>query len=228
MKDGKNIATYWGNIQFSEKIYPHERNDFFPILSKLAEGSDKILEIGVGDGRLINNLININYSSYNNKDKNKFFVGLDFTDKINNVRSKKVKASAFHLPFDDATFDLVYSTGMIEHYNKSETLQLVQEHSRVVKSGGYVMVKTPLLGRLTARRFLAYLRKKEYLFGSFKEVRGRNLTFKEVFHHFRKTKIQITRWGIMSNRFNNKNYIKNSLLQRYYGEHLYVYGRKTD
>ena len=52
-----------------------------------------------------------------------------------------VRGTGVHLPFRDASFDLVTSVETIEHVNRPESL--VAEMFRVVRPGGHVLVTTP-------------------------------------------------------------------------------------
>lgn len=53
-------------------------------------------------------------------------------------------------PFDDSTFEYVYSEHMIEHLARRDTERLLGEINRVLKPGGRVRVSTPDLDRLIA------------------------------------------------------------------------------
>lgn len=226
MKDQhKNIHDYWSNINFSASIYSHEKEDFYPKLLELAREGNYILEIGAGDGRILNNLSK-DLSSHIGDNK-KTIIGVDFTNKLKNINALRVRADGFNLPFPDCFFDLVYSTGVVEHYSKKQTRNLIKEHVRVTKIGGYVMVKVPMMGLKTINRFKSYLTKKQFKIGSFNEIRGRNLTFNEIFDHFKITNLQILEYKEMSNAYKSAIIRKNSFLRQLFGEHLYVCGFKT-
>jgi ubiquinone/menaquinone biosynthesis C-methylase UbiE len=53
------------------------------------------------------------------------------------------QADARQLPFEDCEFDLVYSLGVIEHFN--DTARAVTEHIRVLKPGGKALIVVPNL-----------------------------------------------------------------------------------
>ena len=54
---------------------------------------------------------------------------------------KASRADVRHLPFADASFDVVYSMGTIEHFDESE--DAVREMARVLKPGGRVILGVP-------------------------------------------------------------------------------------
>jgi len=54
------------------------------------------------------------------------------------------------LPFDDSTFDYVYSEHMIEHLRRPDAERLLGEINRVLRAGGRVRISTPDLDRLIA------------------------------------------------------------------------------
>jgi 2-polyprenyl-3-methyl-5-hydroxy-6-metoxy-1,4-benzoquinol methylase len=54
-----------------------------------------------------------------------------------------VEGSIFSMPFADATFDLVWNTGVIEHFEPEERRLAVREMLRVVKTGGLVLTINP-------------------------------------------------------------------------------------
>ncbi|MDQ6964881.1 MAG: class I SAM-dependent methyltransferase, partial [Mariprofundales bacterium] len=63
------------------------------------------------------------------------------------VRERKVKAvhflsgDLFHLPFADASVDILLSSEVVEHL--PDPLPALQEMERVLKPGGHVMITTP-------------------------------------------------------------------------------------
>jgi ubiquinone/menaquinone biosynthesis C-methylase UbiE len=80
-----------------------------------------------------------------------FCVALDFSLsalRVTSVFSRRadqplalVRADALELPFPDASFDIVFSQGLIEHF--SEPNELIREQLRVLKPGGVLLVDVP-------------------------------------------------------------------------------------
>ncbi|MBN1886769.1 MAG: class I SAM-dependent methyltransferase [Thermoflexales bacterium] len=75
-----------------------------------------------------------------------------------------VQADGFCLPFGADCFDVVLSSGVIEHFTWAQTEQMVAEHARVCKPGGRVLIAVPNLFNLpltyhklrTGKRYHAY------------------------------------------------------------------------
>jgi SAM-dependent methyltransferase len=71
-------------------------------------------------------------------------------------------ADAGRIPYDDATFDLIFSDNVFEHLD--DPAAVLRECGRVLKPGGLVMFKTPnkhhympTIARLTPHRFHAFV-----------------------------------------------------------------------
>jgi SAM-dependent methyltransferase len=94
----------------------------------------RILEIGIGSGRLSCFLAAEGYHS----------VGIDMSDealrvagnnfRVAGVTGALVKGDAYSLPFHRDSFDIVMSTGLLEHFD--DPLPIVREMVRVLKPGG--------------------------------------------------------------------------------------------
>ncbi|AKU97068.1 hypothetical protein AKJ09_03732 [Labilithrix luteola] len=54
-----------------------------------------------------------------------------------------IEGSIFALPFDDGTFDVVWNTGVIEHFEPEERRRAVTEMLRVMKPGGTMITINP-------------------------------------------------------------------------------------
>lgn len=53
------------------------------------------------------------------------------------------RADIFHLPFQENTFDLVFNSGVVEHYNETTRGHLLTEMARVTRSSGFIAVAFP-------------------------------------------------------------------------------------
>lgn len=74
-----------------------------------------------------------------------------------------VMADAKTLPFRNNSFDLVFSQGLIEHYQPPDVL--LSEQKRVVKPGGFVLIDVPQLISLQAISKRMLMRINRWPFG---------------------------------------------------------------
>ena len=58
------------------------------------------------------------------------------------------ESEAFPLPFDDGTFDLVYSSHVLEHFKRNKTQEVINEWVRVLKPGGTIRLSVPSIESL--------------------------------------------------------------------------------
>jgi SAM-dependent methyltransferase len=101
----------------------------------LSKGSN-ILEAGCGTGQTLFNL-----TKYHNT------VGLDISLaalKLARINCNyPVLGSIFKMPFKDNTFDLVYNSGVIEHFKDPDNIAAITEMARVTKPDGIVIIIVP-------------------------------------------------------------------------------------
>ena len=97
--------------------------------------NQKVLEIGCGRGEFLNEFVvngfeghGVDLSDYCKK----FFPDLNF---------KKVDLANEKLPYEDNSFDIIYSKSIIEHFYYPE--KVFQEAYRVLKPGGTIITLTP-------------------------------------------------------------------------------------
>lgn len=114
----------------------YKANPFDLALAPFFKKPRKILEIGCGQGRFMSIFPNITGLEYSQK-----FIDIA---KKRGVKGKIYKGDAFNMPFKSKTFDLSFSTGLIEHYDDKQ--KLVNEHARVVKDGGLCIITVPSAG----------------------------------------------------------------------------------
>jgi len=225
VKNINKVARYWkGHLDNNFCLSPGEEL-FFPGLLNIAKVSSKILEIGVGKGRMVSIL-------RENGTESEFY-GADITENAKLSGTLAVIGDARKLPFPDNTFDLVYSLGVIEHF--PETSSAVTEHARVVKNGGHVLITTPHLSVFTPLRYMLYLI-NERKFGSFEEIRGRNIKLKEMKKYFTDSGLHVNDCGVYGMfgvwkilRKLKLHFVQNILQQNAaIGSYLYVMGVKKD
>lgn len=115
-----------------KKITPIEKNRIISTINMIPNHVNSILEVGCGDGRIVNQLI----GKYEN------ICGLDISKEgLKSVKTTKVKGSIENLPFQDNSFDIVMCCEVLEHlpypiYNKA-----LGELERVSKE--YILISVP-------------------------------------------------------------------------------------
>ena len=216
----EKVVKSWSKVVHKEGLHDQEYV-FASELIDQALRSEKILEIGVGNGRMQRVLIN------NGCSKSALY-GIDLTDQVYNSEGKKQVGDARNLPYNDNMFDLVYSLGVVEHF--PETENAILEHFRVVKPGGMVVVTTPHLSLETFFRWLSYYKSGRYKDGTFMETKGRNYRIKEICNMVKRSeKSMVVKSGacgpivrFIRGRFP---YIYSKFLKKYegkYGSYLYI------
>ena len=109
-----------------------------------------------------------------------------FIDFLVNADVRYAQASK-HLPFSNAYLDVVYSSDMLEHLDRSEALGFLSEARRTLKQGGIIRLAVPDLSKLVetyrekrnANEFIASLMMHQEVPQNMREsVRMRLVTFR--------------------------------------------------
>jgi 2-polyprenyl-3-methyl-5-hydroxy-6-metoxy-1,4-benzoquinol methylase len=101
--------------------------------------SDRILEIGCGDGKFLEFLKQKGYENV---------IGIDISDEQVNLAKEKglnaVRADVFEfLSKNENTFDAIVAIDTVEHFTKSEVLLLFQSIEKSLKENGLLLLQTP-------------------------------------------------------------------------------------
>lgn len=129
--------TRWeGNGEFIDLL---QKELLYRILNKCGvEKNDKILDVGVGTGRLILPFVEKGFDTY----------GIDISEKMLEIIWNKIgflsnlhleKANAKNLPFQDNFFDFVTSYRVVIHIPDYENV--IKEVFRVLKPNGYAIIE---------------------------------------------------------------------------------------
>jgi SAM-dependent methyltransferase len=93
----------------------------------------RVIEVGCGTGQTLNMTCDT--------------VGLDISPAAlaiaKNNCDHPVQGDIFHIPFKDETFDLVYNSGVIEHFPSPYNISAIREMTRITKPGGNVIIIVP-------------------------------------------------------------------------------------
>ena len=110
---------FWDELQFL-KEHVHKK--------------DRVLDIGCGNGRLIDLFEN----------KSIKYTGVDFSEKLIEIAKKErgkkgkfIKANALNMPFENNSFDVIFSVAVLHHIpSKENRIRFISEANRVLKPGG--------------------------------------------------------------------------------------------
>jgi len=136
----KNFNPYitWVDDGNGEKYENNVEKDFFDVVTKnyflkYIEPGDKVLDIGAGTGRL----------SIEVSKKGAHVTAVDTSADMLSIIKKKDKniksvvVTNHMLPFEDNSFDKIVSCDAMVHFENWE--EFLKEHTRIVRSGGYIV-----------------------------------------------------------------------------------------
>jgi SAM-dependent methyltransferase len=126
-----SIARYDEDYFHERDIVPSHLLDTILILLK-KNRCKRILEVGVGSGRLMLALRSTGYE----------VEGIDISPVSAKLTGAKV-ASATDIPYPEKSFDCVIAVSIIEHITKAEGRVFISEANRVLQSGGTYFLVTP-------------------------------------------------------------------------------------
>jgi SAM-dependent methyltransferase len=139
--------------------------------------SAAILDVGTSTGT---NLRMLTEAGYRNA------VGTDFSDESVRWCAEKGlppvhKGDVCALPFDDARFDFILATDIIEHVD--DDVKAMSELARVLKPGGTILVTVPTFTSLWGLQDVLAHHKRRYRMGQLLNVvRGANLTASKSYY----------------------------------------------
>jgi SAM-dependent methyltransferase len=132
------------NTPIEQKIYAPWARRSWEAFKAFIPPRSKILEIGCGSGK------NVAFAA---KELGCDATGIDVNEKglayarevarLLQVDITIKKDDGFALSFEDDSFDVVLSEGVIEHFPYECIMQMVSEHVRVCRKGGRVLISTP-------------------------------------------------------------------------------------
>jgi len=151
MKLQEYYEEYWGSRKEGGQSIPSflpeflKNSTYYGGIVNCIRCNSKILDLGCGDGSVT--------QLYSQKGT---VTGVDISERaLLRCKSKGVSETIKHdlnvvpLPFNDATFDYVILTDVLEHV--IDPLTLLEEVRRILRSGGSLIVSVPNFARLQNR-----------------------------------------------------------------------------
>ncbi|KNZ70047.1 type 11 methyltransferase [Thermincola ferriacetica] len=142
---------------------PHEfQVDLKNIINEYSEIYRDIIEVGCDTG--VTSLILSDKFNKTLLDINPYAIELSksVADKLNK-KVTFVVADMFNMPFEDKSFDIVFNSGVIEHFDADQRTMLLAEYSRILRDNGLIIIGFPNHYSLPYR--LAYVLHKKVLLG---------------------------------------------------------------
>lgn len=142
----KTWAQFYANVCGSRRLLEGSimaNTPFVEELARLVKAGDKVLEVGAGTGVLGWPLAQagIEVTCLDNDQEVLRMCGINA--KVLGADIKYLFGDAFEIPFEESTFNLAYSEGLLEHYSDEEIHRLLAEQLRVAP---IVVVGVPLVG----------------------------------------------------------------------------------
>lgn len=178
-------AEYKNNIRDNIEIKEYH-TDLKQVIEKY-EGKNDIIEMGCGTGitsLILDEKFNRTLLDYDEEIIN--FVKQLFVDKKQNATF--ITEDLFQNSLSDKSFDVVFNSGLMEHYNQSERFLAFKEFKRVLKYDGRIIIAVPnhyclpyRLGYLLLNFLHKWPYPKEYKIKNFdNELKDLNLEVEEI------------------------------------------------
>ena len=142
----KTWATFYANVCGSRRLLEGSimaNEPFVAELARLVKTGDKVLEVGAGTGVLGWPLAQAGIEVTCLDNDQEVLRMCEINAKVLGADIKYVFGDGFELPFEDNSFNLAYSEGLLEHYSDEEIHRLLGEQLRVAP---IVVVGVPLAG----------------------------------------------------------------------------------
>lgn len=155
-----------------------------PIVCRFVKSNSKVLDLGCGNGRIVDLL----------KAKNVSYVGVDSSENLINLAEKKYKGTnakffvsdIFNLPFSKDSFDCVISLAVFHHIpSKQNRQKFFKEIKKVLKKDGILILTVWNLWQNSKAINLLF----KYTF--LKLFRKSDLDFFDIFYPWRNSKREL-------------------------------------
>jgi len=130
------IKTYNDYNAIAERFSRARKNIWpeFNFLFEEVKEKERVLDLGCGNGRFYEKLMNTNYT------------GIDSSQKLIKIAKKNYPnvdfkvASAFDIPFENEEFDRIYCLAVLHHIPQKYYSRFLEETKRVLKNGGLLIL----------------------------------------------------------------------------------------
>jgi SAM-dependent methyltransferase len=131
-QDGAGLSYYEQEDLWGGEIDERNASRIRSTIRELPKGDFSLLDVGCGDGRLTNQLLDL-YPQV---------VGLDTSrEALQYVKTNSVAASALEIPWSDGSFDIILATELLEHLPDEAYRRALAEMKRVARK--WILIGVP-------------------------------------------------------------------------------------
>jgi len=127
---GRMLKKVWEKVKYDQK------KEWDKIAYSYLKGLNPILDAGCGEGRFISQ-------------NPRAIIGIDWNPESVKKRKQQgynvVQGDIRALPFKDEIFAGIHCSHVIEHFLPSDVHKILSEFDRVIKKGGILIIRSPLL-----------------------------------------------------------------------------------
>lgn len=128
------------------KIITKKRNNNICFILNVLKNNSffggNVLEYGGGNSMVAEAISNsFDVRKFTIVDSNKYGIELLKNRNIDNLNARCESIFEYK---DEKIYDLIYSIGLIEHFQENDLIKCIKEHFRYVKDGGYVLITFPV------------------------------------------------------------------------------------
>lgn len=129
----KSLKEEGKNPWMDEEHWKKSEEDTAEICKQYLKPGDRILDVGCGTGRML--------SYFSNVKKYGIDISIDMAAMAREKGIEACMGNVEDLPYKDGSMDLVVCTDVLEHV--FDLYKTISEINRVVKAGGYIILRVP-------------------------------------------------------------------------------------
>jgi SAM-dependent methyltransferase len=141
-----SVAFEWADGDFEGLMRANEVDEAVQITLRYIPGKQsKVLEAGAGTGRVVRYLVELGFEDVHGIELNEDAVAIL---RRSYPELKVIQGDIMRMPYDDATFDVVASYGVVEHFPSRGVVEPLLALYRVLKPGGIAVATVPSFNTL--------------------------------------------------------------------------------